>query len=163
MSPAAALQRIPTGIQGDARHVPVQGHIDGITDPIFRKPVHMPGVTQPLHNGFFGDCLAVTHAHQLTAGAFSGDGNAGVSGQKLLPWDGFHQLKQLLKGTGLRLCQHKQYPVRAAQPQTGPEGIAGRAHKGSATILRQHIAHAQSLQFCGYNAFQPKGGSGKPV
>ena len=141
----------------------MDGDVDGVYRARLRENRAVRRRFQPLDDGFFGNRLTVSDAHQLTADALAGHVDFRVGGHDVLPRDGLDQLEQLLERPAFVLRQHDEHAVGAAQAQIAQERVCQRAREARAAEFRADILHFQALELRADDALQPERGGGVEV
>ena len=153
---APLVQPFAAGIQADGHLILEHRKAYLVFCPGLRKLIHAVVGLQALHHGLFDDALTGGHGVQL-----GGDGVAlyregRLPGQKLLPGDGAHALKQLLEAPRRELPQQGDDPGAAAQIDIQPGAVRPAALTEHTAVFRTHVGQAKALDLVGHQLFQPQ-------
>ena len=152
--PVAAL------VEGGSAHIDPHGHEvllygdpERVGGTVLRQPLHPVMASQPGRHGFLHDSLDVRGREERTLdGRGLGDPELCVPGQKILERERFRPLEELVIGSGLKLSDPEERPLR------GPKADVGRGSEGfisgkyNPPVVHRHDISAEvgnlSFQYC---------------
>ena len=142
---APLIKPLAGAVQPDDRLILEKREPHLVFRPRFRKLLQPVAPFQPLHHGLFHDGLARGSGVKLAGDGVALHGEGAVLGDIVLPSNGLHPLKQLLKAAGGEFAQHQQHPCATAEVNVEPCAVGIGAVAENAPVFHPDILQPQPL------------------